>query len=105
MAGIPELKKKISAFLTKEDGSISKAGLIKAGIIASVIGLSSISAVNAGHNNTLETCKDTCYSMGGGAQHCNDINLTKSGLSANASHYHCAGESVTWADHDNGSMI
>lgn len=33
---IPKIKKKISSFLTKEDGKISKDALIKAGLVASI---------------------------------------------------------------------
>ena len=47
MVKIPQLKKKISSFLTKEDGKISKENLIKAGILLGSVALLSIKNVSA----------------------------------------------------------
>ena len=54
MAAIPKLKRKISSFLAKEDGKISKENLIKAGIFIASIALFAASSEGA------------CSPLGGG---------------------------------------
>ncbi|MDP6547373.1 MAG: hypothetical protein QF917_00220 [Candidatus Woesearchaeota archaeon] len=56
MIKIPKLKKKISSFLTKEEGKISKEKLIKAGILLGAAALVSVNEVEATftpHKNVL----------------------------------------------------
>ena len=55
MIKIPKLKKKVSSFLTKEDGKISKEKLIKAGVLLSAVAIASLKSVEADyvHKNNL----------------------------------------------------
>ena len=59
MSGIPKLKKKVSSFLTKEDGKISKENIIKAGAILGAIAVASESVVggHSNHSNNIITLK------------------------------------------------
>ena len=68
MIKIPKLKKKISAFLTKEDGRISKEKLIKTGVLLSAVAIASLNAVEAGwtHTNTLSLTYDGSQTVTGG---------------------------------------
>lgn len=43
MARLPKLKKKISSFLSKEDGKISKEKIIKAGVVLATMSLGAAS--------------------------------------------------------------
>lgn len=54
MIKIPKLKKKISSFLTKEDGKISKEKLIKTGVLLSAIAIASLKSVEAQYQHTNE---------------------------------------------------
>ncbi len=53
MVKIPELKKKIHSFLTKEDGKISKENLIKTGVLLSAVAFASVEGAEATHSDTL----------------------------------------------------
>ena len=44
MVKLPELKKKIGSFLTKEDGKISKENLIKAGVLIAALSIGAASS-------------------------------------------------------------
>lgn len=78
MITIPQLKKKISSFLTKEDGKISKEVLIKTGVLLAAIAISS-KAVKA----------DCPTDMSGGhSDHCNELGLTYTGGVATGTHNH-----------------
>ena len=52
MVKIPKLKKKISSFLTKEDGKISKENLIKAGVLLSAVAIISLKGTEAAHSDS-----------------------------------------------------
>jgi hypothetical protein len=78
MIKIPKLKKKISSFLTKEEGKISKEKLIKAGILLGAAALVSVNEVEAGHSNT---------------PHNNNLNLNYVKPSAIGTHIHAAAHS------------
>jgi len=69
MANLPNLKKKISSFLTKEDGKISKESLIKTSVFVSIAALASVLSA-----------KDTS------AQHSNSLTIDKSSGTAIATH-------------------
>jgi hypothetical protein len=47
MIKLPELKKKIKSFLTKEDGKISKENLLKTGIFLTILSTLSLKEVNS----------------------------------------------------------
>jgi len=67
MPKIPKLKKKISSFLTKEDGRISKENLIKTGVLLSAAAMASLKMVKA-------DCPPD--SSVGHDDHCNDLTLS-----------------------------
>ena len=52
---IPQIKKKINAFLVGEEGKISKKSLLKAGLVAGMIGMTAglVQGVDAAHTNNL----------------------------------------------------
>jgi len=52
---IPKIKKKISSFLIKEDGKITKEKLLKTGIILGGIALVSAKFAAANHRNSYNT--------------------------------------------------
>ena len=54
MIKIPKLKKKVSSFLTKEDGKISKEKLVKTGVLLSAGAIASLKSVEAGYTHTNE---------------------------------------------------
>ena len=78
MAGIPKLKKKVSSFLTKEDGKISKENLIKAGVLLSAVAIASLKATEAGHSDSHRNT------------HTNNLGLTKIDEGAEGTHSHAA---------------
>ena len=51
MAKLPTIKKKITSFLTREEGKISNANLIKAGIVISAFAIAA-QVAHAGHSST-----------------------------------------------------
>ncbi len=55
MLKLPELKKKIASFLTKEDGKITKEGILKTGLVLAAVALTSLKTANAGsvHSSSL----------------------------------------------------
>lgn len=63
MVQIPKLKKKISSFLKKEDGRISKENLIKTGLLVGAVGIGAIMATSGAsavieHTNNLGVSYD-----------------------------------------------
>jgi hypothetical protein len=95
MAILPELKKNISAFLTKEDGKITKESLIKAGIVLGVIaiGIKKVEASCYASDNGYRTC-ETCCGKGGDvtvATNWNGNILPVSGVWDRNQHGNCAG--------------
>jgi hypothetical protein len=77
MAKLPKLKKKISAFLTKEDGKISKQALIKTGILLSAAAIASLKIASA--DCPAETSANH-------SDHCNQLGLSYSNPKATATH-------------------
>ena len=65
MVKFPKLKKKISSFLTKEEGKISKESLIKTGVLLSFAAMAT-STVEA-------ACPPS--TAGGHSDHCNELSL------------------------------
>jgi hypothetical protein len=68
MATIPELKKKITSFLAKEDGKISKDALIKTGILLGAAAVASLQAgavcpVQSGQGDDGWTYHDHCNAL------------------------------------------
>lgn len=70
---IPQIKKKINAFLVGEEGKISKASLLKGGVILSLIALSPILSSKAASAQT---------------SHSNDLSLNYQSGSATGVHNH-----------------
>lgn len=99
---IPEFRKKISSFLSKEDGRITKEGLLKAGVAAVVMAAAaavSSQQVAAGHSN-VTSCTPDCgtgpslpanTNMNNQAVHfhSNNVLLGASGGTATGTHSHC----------------
>lgn len=78
MPQIPKLKKKINAFLTKEDGRISKDKLIKTGVLLGAVALASGLAVQ---------------DASAGTTHGNSLGVSYSGGTATGTHGHHASHS------------
>lgn len=78
MVKIPQLKKKISSFLTREEGKISKENLIKTGVLLSAAALASLKSVNA-------ACPpdDSQHD-----EHCNQLSLSYAASTATGTHAH-----------------
>ena len=89
MVKIPKLKKKISSFLTKEDGKISKENLVKAGILLSAAALSSLSA------------SADCPPDGSASHddHCNDLSVNYSQPTVTGTHEHGHGSHSSHSAH------
>lgn len=71
MDKIPKLKKKINAFLTKEDGKISKENLVKTGVLLGAVSLGSVlaaknTAAAVIHSNSLGVSYDSAGSTATG---------------------------------------
>jgi hypothetical protein len=77
MVKLPKLKKKICAFLTKEDGKISKEALIKTGILLSAAAVASIRDAGA-------DCPPN--TAAGHSDHCNQLGLSYASSTAVATH-------------------
>lgn len=78
MADIPKLKKKINAFLTSEEGKISKESLLKTGVMLSAVVVGSVLAAN---NTSAEII------------HRNDLSVSYSAPTATGTHGHHASHS------------
>ena len=69
---LPQIKKKVNAFLVGEEGKISKESVIKAGVLVSSVAvatISSVKVVHAGHSNVVNP--PTCYDAYATATHSN----------------------------------
>lgn len=89
---IPVIKKKISSFLTKEDGRISKENILKAGVVAAVLGLgAATSAKSVFGIHTRNICPQDCEDIefGVGTQHQNELVMDKTDSTVQATHQHC----------------
>ncbi|MBN2112448.1 hypothetical protein JW707_05110 [Candidatus Woesearchaeota archaeon] len=95
---IPVFKKKISSFLAKEDGKISKENLIKAGILAAI--LSAGAAASAKQVSASVSCDPSCSGNPDPPNelnvdkdldpiHYNFLRLGKSGGAFQGTHEHC----------------
>ena len=60
---LPKLKKKISSFLTKEDGKITKTSLIKAGILLSSAAIASLKTASAACPPVTTSHDDHCNNL------------------------------------------
>lgn len=96
MAIIPKIKKKISTFISNEDGKISKDRLLKTGIAASAVAIAALKlpAVTAVCENSAPSpasCTDCPVAAPAGqhSAHCNHIKVTPDGTSIMATHNHC----------------
>jgi len=78
MANFPKIKKKIKAFLSKEEGKISKQSLLKVGTVLGAIALGSIVASKG---------------VSAAVSHSNSLSLGCSGGTATATHAHHASHS------------
>jgi len=92
MVKIPELKKKISSFLTKEDGKISKEALIKTGILLGFATIASLKADAACPPDTLQH-----------SEHCNELALNAQGTTAAGTHHHGHGSHAAHGSHGSHS--
>ena len=79
------MKKKISSFLTKEDGKISKKTLIKIGVI--VASIAAISSVNAHSSSYSNDCADLT-APSNSKIHGNSLSLGYTQV-ATGTHNHC----------------
>lgn len=94
MVQLPQLKKKVSAFLTKEDGKISKENLIKTGILVSI-------ATVALTNSAKADCPmDTSVSH---SDHCNAAGITYATTTATGSHSHSHSSHASHSSHSSHS--
>ena len=89
MSRIPKLRKKISSFLTKEDGKISKENLIQTGLLLSAAALASLKTVNAG-------CPPDTTSHD---EHCNELSLRYISQTARGTHQHGHGSHSSHGSH------
>jgi len=92
MIKIPKLTKKISSFLTKEDGKITKQALIKGGVLLGFAILSMSSARAA--------CPPA--PPANGADHCNSLLMDYNSLLAKATHNHSYATHSSHGNHDEG---
>jgi hypothetical protein len=89
MDKLPKLKKKISSFLIKEEGKISKESLIKTGILLSAIAIASLKSVNAGTTAGCpldDTAGNSATNLA--SSHCNELNIEYNDATANTEHNH-----------------
>ena len=98
MVKFPELKKKISSFLRKEDGKISKESLIKTGVIIAAVSSMVAKDAVAGHASCDPECTDPevpnpalseSYDDSGIKTHGNVLGLSSTGVSIAGTHNHC----------------
>jgi hypothetical protein len=91
MSKLPKLKKKITAFLTKEEGKISKKAIITVGTLIATIAASNL--VVAGHANVHSNLYDpNCPGVVApvdGSAHSNTLNLNYESDTAKGTHNHC----------------
>lgn len=89
MAKLPQLKKKVSAFLRKEDGKVSKDQLLKVGILATSFSFVLLPGVESHH--------DGCQTTGTHSDHCNthtnNLSLSHTGTNAVGAHSHAVTDS------------
>lgn len=90
MAEIPKLQKKISAFLVKEEGKISKEKILKAGILLGAVALASVKTANASCPPAPPT---------NGEDHCNNLGITYNSGTATGTHEHEHGSHSSHSSH------
>jgi hypothetical protein len=107
MIKLPEFKKKVNSFLTKEDGKISKESIIKSGVLIAALSLGAAIATKTA--SSAITCDPNCeelsnptsykdHSQSGLTDHNNNMNITSEGSNAIGAHNHCAQECHTSHD-------
>lgn len=92
MVKFPELKKKISSFLRKEDGKISKENLIKAGVIVAASALLAKDVV-AGHSSCpvltqLKPVDTESHNQANIIKHSNTLSIGTTASDISATHNH-----------------
>jgi hypothetical protein len=100
MAKIPSFKKTVSAFLTREDGRISKKKLITLGLVAA--SFAAASSVAHGHTSSYNpNCGG--FAPENSAAHANSLGLTQSAQSLTGTHNHCIETHSSHSSHSNHS--
>ncbi len=94
MVKIPKIKKKISAFLTKEDGKISRENLVKVGVLFSVAAMAALKTVHA--DCPPEALGDSVTTHN---EHCNDLSLRYADETASGTHQHGHGQHGSHGSH------
>ncbi len=94
MVNIPKIKKKISSFLTKEEGKISKENLVKTGVLLSAAAIAALKGVEA-------ACPPDAKgsNLGYHNEHCNDLSLSYAGETASGTHQHGHGSHGSHGSH------
>lgn len=85
MAYLPKIKKKITSFLRKEDGKISKEKLMKAGILITIVSVANLKNANAACSTSHS---NWCPPHGNTGSHCNELGLSYSAATATGTHSH-----------------
>lgn len=98
MIVFPKLKRKISSFLRKEDGKISKESLVKTGILLSLVGLSLAKTVSS---RCMPTLSDDCSTGGCHSAHCNTLTTSfeAATVKATGTHNHSHGNHASHGSH------
>jgi len=111
---LPAFKRKLSSFLSKEDGKISKKSLLKAGITAAMISIvatevtaTACDSAQGGHSsihaNQCELLVPLAENNDEYTQHSNSLNLIVNSGTAVGEHAHCAGLSSHCSHASHGS--
>jgi len=90
MVSIPQFKKKINSFLTKEEGKISKENLIKTGILLGSAAIAALKSAEAG-----------CPLSGAAShsEHCNQAAVSFFSRTATGAHSHSHGSHSSHSSH------
>ncbi len=101
MVKLPEIKKKISSFLSKEDGKISKENLLKTGLVLGAVGIASAKLVSAGHTNSYSPNCDgvTAEENNGATAHSSSMQMEKQETKVAATHDNCIERHAHHNDH------
>lgn len=94
MVNIPKIKKKISSFLMKEDGKISKDALVKTGVLLSVAAMAALKTAEAGCPPNKHGDYWTEHN-----EHCNELSLGYASETAAGTHQHGHGSHSSHGSH------
>ena len=98
MSKLPVIKKKVSAFLTREDGRISKDKLLKTGIILSAIAIGTLKTVKADCPiNTNNDHTDHCNGLR--ISYDNTVSSSAPGGTVTGTHNHAHGSHGSHSSH------